>query len=56
MAFIEQEDILNTEDMVRHLFKVVFDVEIDDFPRMDYEDAMRFMVLISQTLDLEWNS
>ena len=43
MAFVEQEDILNTfEDMVRHLFKVVLDVEIDDFPRMDYEDAMRF--------------
>ena len=42
MAFIEQEDILNTfEGMVRHLFKVVLDVEIEDFPRMDYDDAMR---------------
>lgn len=42
MAFVEQEDILNTfEDMVRHLFKVVLDVEIDDFPRIDYDDAMR---------------
>lgn len=42
MAFVEQEDILNTfEDMVRHLFKVVLDVEIEDFPRMDYDDAMR---------------
>ena len=42
MAFVEQEDILNTfEGMVRHLFKVVLDVEIEDFHRMDYDDAMR---------------
>tara|TARA_B000000565_G_scaffold24382_1_gene16731 strand:- start:698 stop:2452 length:1755 start_codon:yes stop_codon:yes gene_type:complete len=42
MAFVEQEDILNTfEGMVRHLFKVVLDVEIEDFPRMDYDNAMR---------------
>ena len=42
MAFVEQEDILNTfEGMVRHLFKVVLDLEIEDFPRMDYDDAMR---------------
>ena len=42
MAFVEQEDILNTfEGMVRHLFKVVLNVEIEDFPRMDYEDVMR---------------
>ena len=42
MAFVEQEDILNTfEGMVRHLFKVVLDVEIEDFSRMDYDDAMR---------------
>ena len=42
MAFVEQEDILNTfEGMVRHLFKVVLNVEIEGFPRMDYEDAMR---------------
>jgi len=42
MAFVEQEDILNTfEGMVRHLFKVVLDVEIEDFPRIDYDEAMR---------------
>ncbi len=42
MAFVEQEDILNTfEGMVRHLFKVVLEVEIEDFPRMDYDEAMR---------------
>jgi len=42
MAFVEQEDILNTfEGMVRHLFKVVLNVEIEDFPRIDYDEAMR---------------
>ncbi|MDP7434726.1 MAG: aspartate--tRNA ligase [Flavobacteriales bacterium] len=42
MAFVEQEDILNTfEGMVRHLFKVVLDVEVEEFPRMDYDEAMR---------------
>lgn len=42
MAFVEQEDILNTfEGMVRHLFQVVLGVKIDDFPRMDYDEAMR---------------
>ena len=42
MTFVEQEDILNTfEGMVRHLFKVVLDVEVEAFPRMDYDEAMR---------------
>ena len=42
MAFVEQEDILNTfEGLVRHLFKVVLDVEIDGVPRMTYDEAMK---------------
>lgn len=42
MAFVEQEDILNTfEGLARHLFKEVKGVEIKDFPRMEYADAMR---------------
>ncbi len=42
MTFIEQEDILNTfEDMMKHLFKTVKDVELFDFPRMTFDDAMR---------------
>lgn len=42
MAFIEQEDILNTfEGLTRHLLKKVKDVEVDKFPRMQYDDAMR---------------
>ncbi|KAB2916997.1 MAG: aspartate--tRNA ligase [Bacteroidetes bacterium] len=43
MSFVEQEDILNTfEGMTRHLFKTVKGVEIDEFPRMTYADAMRY--------------
>ncbi len=42
MAFIEQEDILNTfEDLTRHLLKEINGVEIGDFPRMTYDDAMK---------------
>ncbi len=41
MAFVEQEDILNTfEGMVRHLFREIKGVEFDVFPRMFYDDAM----------------
>ena len=42
MAFVEQEDILNTfEGLVRHLLLKIKGVEIDKFPRMTYEEAMR---------------
>ncbi|WP_299333561.1 aspartate--tRNA ligase [uncultured Psychroserpens sp.] len=42
MAFIEQEDILNAfEGLTRHLLKEVNGVEVDKFPRMLYDDAMR---------------
>ena len=42
MAFIEQEDILNAfEGLTRHLLKEVNGVEIERFPRMLYDDAMR---------------
>ncbi|MDG1260451.1 MAG: aspartate--tRNA ligase [Flavobacteriales bacterium] len=41
MAFVEQEDILNTfEGMARHLFKTVKNVDVAEFPRMTYADAM----------------
>lgn len=43
MAFVEQDDILDTfEGMTRHLFKEVKGVEINEFPRMDYADAMKY--------------
>ena len=42
MAFVEQEDILNIfEGMTRHLLKEINGVEVDKFPRMLYDDAMR---------------
>ncbi|MBX2828634.1 MAG: aspartate--tRNA ligase [Flavobacteriaceae bacterium] len=42
MAFVEQEDILNTfEGLTRHLLKELRGVEIGEFPRMTYDDAMR---------------
>lgn len=42
LSFIEQEDILNIfEGMTRHLFSTVKGIELDNFPRMQYADAMR---------------
>ncbi|WP_299763984.1 aspartate--tRNA ligase [uncultured Dokdonia sp.] len=42
MAFVEQEDILNIfEGLTRHLLKEVNGVEVEKFPRMLYDDAMR---------------
>ncbi|QDO93007.1 aspartate--tRNA ligase [Formosa sediminum] len=42
MAFVEQEDILDVfEGLTRHLLKEVNGVEVEKFPRMLYDDAMR---------------
>jgi aspartyl-tRNA synthetase len=43
MAFVEQEDVLNTfEGMARHLFKAIHGVEFAEaFPRMSFDEAMR---------------
>jgi len=41
MAFVDQEDILNTfEGMINYLFKKVKGIELEGFPRMSYADAM----------------
>ena len=41
MAFVEQEDILNIfEGLTRHLLKEIKGVEIGEFPRMSYDEAM----------------
>ena len=43
MAFVEQEDILNTfEGLVRHLFKTVKGIDIPTLSRMTYADAMKY--------------
>ncbi|MFD0795511.1 aspartate--tRNA ligase [Mucilaginibacter litoreus] len=42
MSFITQEDILNIfEGLTRQLFRTVKGLELDEFPRMQYADAMR---------------
>src|SRR5690554_7037142 len=42
LTFIEQEDILNIfEKLIKDLFKNIKNIELGDFPRMDYADAMR---------------
>jgi aspartyl-tRNA synthetase len=43
MAFVEQDDILNTfEGMVKYLFKTVKGIDIPELPRMEYADAMKY--------------
>ncbi|WP_373553074.1 aspartate--tRNA ligase [Haliscomenobacter sp.] len=42
MAFVTREDILNTfEALTRHLFLHTLGLELGDFPRMSYDDALR---------------
>lgn len=42
MAFIDQEDILNTfEGLTTHLLKELKGVEVTEFPRITYDDAMK---------------
>ena len=41
MSFVEQEDVLNIfEGMTRHLLKSVHNIEVAEFPRMTYKEAM----------------
>jgi aspartyl-tRNA synthetase len=43
MSFVEQEDVLNMfEGMIKHVFKKVRNIDLPTFPRMKYEDAMRY--------------
>lgn len=42
MSFIEQEDILNVfEGLTRHLLKKIHNIEIEKFPRMTFDEAMK---------------
>lgn len=42
MAFVEQEDILNIfEGLVRHLLKEIKGIDVAEFPRMTYDEAMK---------------
>ena len=42
MAFVTQEDVLNTfEGLTRHVFQELKGIDLGEFPRMQYDDAMR---------------
>lgn len=42
MAFVEQEDVLNTfEGLTCHLLKEINGIEISEFPRMTFDEAMK---------------
>ena len=42
MSFVHIEDILNTfEGLARHLFLQTLHIDLGDFPRMSYDDALR---------------
>jgi aspartyl-tRNA synthetase len=42
MSFVDQDDVLNLfEGLTKHLFKTLKDVDIPDFPRISYADAMK---------------
>lgn len=42
MSFVDQEDVLSTfEGLTKHLFRTIKGIEIPDFPRISYADAMR---------------
>jgi aspartyl-tRNA synthetase len=62
MSFVEQKDVLETfEGLTKHMFKEVLNIEIQDFPWMEYSEAMekygidkpdiRFEMLISDITD-----
>ena len=42
MSFVTQDDILATfEGLTKHLFKACRDIDLPDFPKMQYDEAMR---------------
>lgn len=43
MSFVGQEDVIQMfEGLTKHLFKVVKNIDLPDFPRMTYADAMKY--------------
>jgi len=43
MSFVTQEDILNTfEGLTKYLFKAIKGIDIKEFPRLSYADAMKY--------------
>lgn len=43
MSFVEQDDVLTIfEGMTKHLFRYIKNLELPDFPRMTWHDAMKY--------------
>ena len=43
MSFVEQDDVLSVfEGMTKHLFRYIKNLELPDFPRMTWYDAMKY--------------
>ena len=43
MSFVEQDDVLNIfEGMTKHLFRYIKKMELPDFPRMTWHNAMKY--------------
>ncbi len=43
MSFVDQEDVLNLfEGLTKHLFKTIKDIDLPQFPRISYADAMKY--------------
>ena len=43
MSFVEQDDIIRLfEGMARHIFKTLRGIELPEFPRMTWQDAMKY--------------
>lgn len=43
MSFVEQEDIIQLfEGMAKHIFKTLRGIDLPDFPRMTWHDAMKY--------------
>ena len=41
MSFVDEDTVMElTESMIRELFKTEMDVDLGDFPRMSYAEAM----------------
>ncbi|HEB62079.1 MAG TPA: aspartate--tRNA ligase [Bacteroidetes bacterium] len=43
MSYVHRDDILDTfEGLTKHIFKTLLDVELPDFPKMDYDHALKY--------------
>ncbi len=43
MSYVHRDDILNTfEGLTKHIFKALLNVELPDFPKMDYDYALKY--------------